>query len=200
MSTEIEEKKIDEGQRLVHVGVATMIVGGLICLAIGYKVGGPVIDEVGYPLKPRAELQDDGAMLVTLNTSDQDVWVPFSFELGQAVPEGAASDVLIRRHYWQAPAGAASLDAQPLMTADVPDEIDWTADGLTDGFGVNPVLLKWYNYSYWTHLLESKHEIYAIRLRGDADRAALVRLESYYCAPEGSGCMTFRYRLVDLKE
>jgi len=200
MSEESSEKNDDEGLDLVHVGVATMIVGGAICLAIGYKVGGPEINEVGYPLKPRAELQDDGAKLATLNTSSQQDWVSFSFDLGREVPDGAAADIAIRRHYWQAPGGAASLGKVPLMEAVIPegDRIEWTEDGLTDGFGVNPVLLRWYSYSYWTHLLESKHEIYAIRLRGDSSRAALVRLESYYCKPEGSGCMSFRYRIVDL--
>ena len=175
-----------------------MVVGGIICLAIGYKVGGPEINEVGYDLRPRAEQQDDGAMLVTLNTSNQEEWIPFSFELGREVPPGAAADISIRRHYWQAPGGAASLGRVPLMEAQVVDSVEWTGDGLTDGFKANPVMLRWYNYSYWTHLLESKHEIYAIKLRGDENRAALVRLESYYCKPEGSGCMTFRYRLVDL--
>ena len=84
------------------------------------------------------------------------------------------------------------------MTATISDEPVWEQDGLDDGLPVSPVLLRWYNYSYWTHLLESKHEVYGLRLRGDDSRAALVRLESYYCAPEGSGCMTFRYRVVDL--
>jgi hypothetical protein len=198
MSDEGPEKKIDEGQRIVHVGVASMLIGGAICLAIGYKVGGPVIDEVGYPLKPIAERQADGAMLVTLNTSDQERWIPFSFELGREVPQGAAADVLIRRHYWQVPGGAVSLDVVPLADAALSAEPAWIADGLSDGFHANPVMLRWYDYSYWTHLLESKHEIYAIKLRGDASRAALIRLESYYCAPEGSGCMTFRYRMIDI--
>ena len=84
------------------------------------------------------------------------------------------------------------------MTAEIPDNIEWTEDGLTDGFKASPVLLKWYDYSYWTHLLQSKHEVYAIRLRGDDTHAALIRIESYYCAPEGTGCSSFRYRLVDL--
>jgi hypothetical protein len=188
-----------EGQRLVHVGVGAMVVACAIALAIGYKVGGPEINEVGYPLKPRAEKQDDGSMLVTLNTSDTVRWVPFSFELGQEVPEGAAADILIRRHYWQAPGGSALVAEQtPLMKAEVDEAVEWVEDGLSDGFSISPVMLRWYSYSYWTHLLESKHDIYAVRLRGDTGRAALVRLESYYCAPEGSGCMTFRYRLIDM--
>ncbi len=198
MSDVTGEKNVDEGLRLVHIGVASMFIGGVICLGIGYAVGGPEINEVGYPMMPIAEVQDDGNMMVTLNTSDKDVWVPFSFELGRQVPEGPAADVAIRRHYWQAPAGAASVGVVPLSEASIPDDVEWTKDGLNDGFNASPVMLKWYNYSYWTHLLESKHEIYAIRLRGEENRAALVRLESYYCLPEGSGCMTFRYRLVDL--
>ena len=74
-----------EGQRLVHIGVGAMVVACAVALGIGYQVGGPEIDEVGYPLKPRAEKQDDGSMLVTLNVSDTVLWIPFSFELGQQV-------------------------------------------------------------------------------------------------------------------
>ena len=195
----MSEERYAEGQKLVHVGVGAMVVACAIALAVGYQVGGPVIDEVGYPLKPRAEKQEDGSMLVTINTSDQHSWIPFSFELGREVPEGAAADVLIRRHYWQSPAGSSLISEDlPLMDAVLTSNVEWVEDGLSDGFSVSPVLLRWYSYSYWTHLLESKHDIYAIRLRGEEGRAALVRMESYYCAPEGSGCMTFRYRLVDV--
>jgi len=194
----MSEEGYDEGQRLVHVGVGAMVVACAVALAIGYRVGGPEINEVGYPLKPRAEKQEDGSMLVTINTSDQALWIPFSFELGQQVKDGPAADVLIRRHYWQAPAGSAlAAEDTLLMQAELSADLEWQEDGLSDGFSVSPVMLRWYNYSYWTHLLESKHDIYAVRLRGDDERAALVRMESYYCAPEGSGCMTFRYRLVD---
>ena len=174
-----QQSDAKDGQRMVHVGVATMVVACAVSLFVGYRVGGPEINEVGFPLSPKATLQDDGAQLVTINTSDNVLWIPFSFELGQQVPDGPAADVLIRRHYWQAPGGAASLGVQPLMETEAPKDIEWVEDGLTDGFSANPVLLRWYSYSYWTHLLQSKHEVYAIRLRGDETRAALVRIESY---------------------
>jgi hypothetical protein len=192
------QKKTDEGLKLIYIGVSTMVIACGVALAIGYQVGGPEINEVGYPVQRTALDQEDGSKLVTLNVSDQQSWVPFSFVLGREVPDGAAADVLIRRHYWRAPAGATNLGEQPLMTATISDDTVWEQDGLDDGLAVSPVLLRWYNYSYWTHLLESKHEVYGIRMRGDDSRVALVRLESYYCAPEGSGCMTFRYRMVDL--
>ena len=141
---------------------------------------------------------DDGTIQVTVDARNEDRWVPFSFELGREVPEGAAADVQLRRHYWRTSFGAAEVGGTDLASATVPASLDWQEDVLDDGLLLNEVLLDWYDYSYWTHLLQSDHEIYAIRLRNDPKRVALIRIESYYCAPEGSGCMTFRYRLVDV--
>jgi hypothetical protein len=175
-----------------------MVVACGVGLWIGYQVGGPEIDEVGYDLTHKGVAQSDETMQATLNTSDQDEWVGFSFELGRVVPDGAAADVLIRRHYWQVPGGAAQLPVGSSIKSAVPADVQWVEDGLTDGFKANPVLLRWYTYSYWTHLLRSKDDVYALRLRADPDRVALVHIESYYCKPEGSGCMTFNYRMVQL--
>ena len=168
-----------------------------IGLGWGYQFMIPDIDEVGYPLGNGLEVLEDGTMQVTVDARHEDNWVPFSLELGRAVPDGAAADVYLRRHYWRTSAGAAEIGGTDLVAARLPDDVEWELDVLDDGLLLNEVLLDWYNYSYWTHLLQSEHEIYAVRLRNDPHRVALLRIESYYCAPEGSGCMTFRYRLVD---
>ena len=187
-----------EGVWLVRGAVAAMLVATGIGVAIGMKVGGPDIDEVGYFVTERAETLEDGSLWVTLNTMDQHRWVPVSLELGREVPDGGAVDLRIRRHYFQVPGGAIELDSTDLATATLPADPEWVEDELDDGILLNPLLLRWYNYSYWTHLLQSKHKIYAARLSGQPNRAALFRVESYYCKPEGTGCLSLNYRLVDV--
>ena len=187
-----------EGVWLVRGAVAAMVVATGIGVAIGMEVGGPDIDEVGYLVTERAEELEDGSLWITLNTMDQHRWVPVSLELGREVPDGAAADLRIRRHYFQVPGGAVELDSTDLMSAELPKSPEWIEDELDDGILLNPLLLRWYSYSYWTHLLESKHKIYVARLAGQSGRAALFRVESYYCKPEGSGCLSINYRLIDL--
>lgn len=187
-----------EGVWLVRMAVAAMVVATGIGVAIGMKVGGPDIDEVGYLITERAEAQEDGSHWITVNATDMDRWVPVSLVLGREVPDGAAADLRIRRHYFQVPGGAMELDSTDLISAEIPGAPEWVEDELDDGILLNPLLLRWYDYSYWTHLLQSKHEVYAIRLAGETTRAALFRVESYYCKPDGSGCMSLNYRLVDL--
>jgi hypothetical protein len=189
---------IPEGVWLVRGAVAAMVVATAAGIAIGMKVGGPDIDEVGYLVTDRAKLLEDGTHWITVNTMDQHRWVPVSLVLGREVPDGAAADLRIRRHYYQVPGGAVELDSTDLSTAQLPASVDWVEDELDDGLLLNPLLLRWYDYSYWTHLLQSKHAVYAARLAGEPSRAALFRVESYYCKPEGSGCMSINYRLVDL--
>jgi hypothetical protein len=188
----------EEGPRLVWVGVLSMVAICAVGLGWGYQFMIPEIDEVGYPLGLGPQALDDGTIQVTVDARSEEEWVAFSFELGQIVPEGAAADVRLRRHYWRTSAGAAEVGGTNLVTAALPSDIEWQEDVLDDGLLLNEVLLRWYDYSYWTHLLSSDHRVYAVRLRNDPSRAALIRIESYYCAPEGSGCMTFRYRLVDV--
>lgn len=187
-----------EGVWLVRGAAAAMVVATVVGVGIGMRVGGPDIDEVGYPLTDHPEELEDGSLWITLNTMDQERWVPVSLELGREVPDGPAADLRLRRHYFQVPGGALELDGSELMAAELPAALDWVGDELNDGLLLNPLLLRWYDYSYWTHLLKSKQHIYAVRLVGDPTRAALLRVESYYCAPEGTGCLSLNYRLVDL--
>jgi len=183
---------------LVRWAVVAMVLATTIGVYIGMQVGGPDIDEIGYPVSERAAQFEDGSFQITLNASSQDHWVPFSFVLGRQVPDGAAADLRLRRHYVQVPGGAIEIESTDLMTAQLPSSLEWVEDELDDGILLNPLLLRWYDYSYWTHLLQSKHKVYAARLAGEPTRAALFRVESYYCKPEGSGCVTLHYRLVDL--
>ena len=78
------------------------------------------------------------------------------------------------------------------LEARLPENPAWRGDEEVDGELRNPALADWYRYSYWTHRLRSRGRTHAVRMRSGG--VAYLRLESYYCKPEGSGCLTFRYR------
>jgi hypothetical protein len=54
----------------------------------------------------------------------------------------------------------------------------------------NDAIGKWYDYSMWSHLLTSKHHVYAVR----TPSGEVVKLEilAYYCRDVGSACYTVR--------
>ena len=82
----------------------------------------------------------------------------------------------------------------PLEEASLPSEIVWEFDKTDGSQTYNPAFGKWYTYSYFTHMLEPISQTHAVRT-ADGSRVVFVRLENYYCKPEGSGCLTIRYRL-----
>jgi hypothetical protein len=60
------------------------------------------------------------------------------------------------------------------------------------GDTANAGIGKWYDYSMWSHLLTSKHHVYAVRTA----EGALAKLEilAYYCREVGSACYTVRLK------
>ncbi|MEE2750798.1 MAG: HmuY family protein, partial [Myxococcota bacterium] len=149
----------------------------------------------GFSVQPVAEEVCAGIHQVTLDTSDQEVWIPFSLELGRVVPEGPAADLYVRRQLFQAPYGALDLGEGALEDAVLPIERTWVEDESIDEVPQNPVLCRWYSYSYFSHLLTSRGETQAVRLA--SGKSAILDVVSYYCENETSGCLTFRYKLVD---
>jgi len=90
-----------------------------------------------------------------------------------------------RNHVITAP-GAGAIDLG-LMAFDSVRELP------TDGYIATSFAAdtgKWYDYSMWSHLLTSRHHVYAIRTRS----GELVALEilAYYCREVGAACYTVR--------
>lgn len=56
---------------------------------------------------------------------------------------------------------------------------------------VNAATAKWYRYSYFSHLLSSTRDVYAVRTAEGGH--AKLELLSYYCPGPTPGCVTFRY-------
>jgi len=95
-----------------------------------------------------------------------------------------------RNHVITAP-GAGAIDLGP-VSFDAVSEVP--ADGyVATTFGAdttNTGIGKWYDYSMWSHLLTSKHHIYAVRTA--AGEFAKLEILAYYCREVGAACYTIR--------
>lgn len=136
-------------------------------------------------------------------------WVLFDFDEGRVVDGSFASagwDVAFRRTKLltnsgvtnpSGPGGAFDLGEVPLETAAPPASAAFAVDQLggdDDDEPENPAAGRWYSYSFISHIVSVKPNTYL--LRTGESRDAMVQFDSYYCADEESGCITFRYRLI----
>ena len=133
-----------------------------------------------------------GPALYTLDASSTTDWRPFAFARQSTVPPTGTWDLAFRRfHVIAAPgAGLQDLGTVPFdSVAAVPEH--GYLDNVADPDTTNPGVGKWYRYSMLSHLLTSKHHVYAVRTA--AGRYAKLELLAYYCADVGVACVTFRY-------
>lgn len=146
----------------------------------------------GYSPSKGASADTDGSFTITINTSNRTQLVPVNLGAGRIAAKGEKPDLLFRRYLAQAPHGALDLGDVTLNAASVSNNAEWVRDSVVDGEVQNETLSRWYMYSYWTHLLEAKPKTYAVKLSNG--NVAYLRFVSYYCKPEGTGCMTLKYR------
>jgi hypothetical protein len=151
--------------------------------------------EKGYPVTNRAQANSDGTFQITIDASDLNRWVPLNLGAGRIATKKEPADLTFRRYIAQAPGGALDLGAVDLNQAQLVGKAHWVKDKIVDGELQNEALTGWYNYSYWTHLLRPKGRTYAVKLSSGS--VAYFTFVSYYCKPEGSGCLTIRYKLAN---
>lgn len=133
-----------------------------------------------------------GPAIYTVNASVGDEWVKFDFGSNAVVAGGNGWDIAFHRNHVIAGPGAAITDLGPVPFEDVREvppggylpnsKAPWES---------NPAVGKWYEYNFLSHLLTSKHHIYAVRTADG--RYAKVELLNYYCKDVGTACVTFRY-------
>lgn len=168
-------------------------VGTCVFLVLAASLITPDV-EPGYPITEQATVFPDGSFELTLDVRHREAWSAVDLGAGRVAEPGAAVDLRVRRYIFQAPGGALDLGEVPLADATLPPEPSWGEDVVIDGIQQNPTLARWYHYGWQSHLLSPKKNVYALRRPGGG--TAFLQIASYYCAPEGSGCMTLRYRLA----
>ena len=175
-----------------------VVVGGLVALSLQRE------SPVTYtPTSPEPRPVGDslvGPVRVTLDASDPDRWVFFDFSRGAAVaaPDHLGWDLAFRRFNVMVnggPAFSGRGGALRLGTTalDSVRTVPLTGYEATDSRrdSVNPVLERWYDYGFASHLLTPRPAVYAVRTADG--RYAAIRVLSYYCAGATPGCMTFEY-------
>jgi hypothetical protein len=169
--------------------------GFVITCVIFFFIAGAISPEVepGYDLAITAVPSSDGTFRVTIDVKNRDHWVGVNLAEGTMVTNHGHADFLARRYILRAPGGAVDMGSQDLATAKVGPGAVWIGDASMDGEPQNDALTGWYEYSYWTHLLSRLDKTFAVRLAGGG--IAYLQVLSYYCEPEGSGCLTIKYRI-----
>lgn len=199
--TSLSESPDVNGERAPVVKlIGFAAVGFIIACGVLFAIASSIKPEEkpGFEITEAAAHLDGEIWQVTLDVKSRHQWTGFSFSTGKKLTELDPADLLGRRHHVRAPGGAIRLGDIPLEEATLPETVVWQMDEGDADQVLNPAFGKWYTYSFFTHMLDPIGRTYAIR-QAQAGRVVFVRIESYYCKPEGSGCLTLRYRLGPLE-
>jgi hypothetical protein len=168
------------------------LAGAFLLLVVSLLIGSFTKPEFPpYQLGPSRDAS--GAEVYTLDASRGDQWQRFRFAPPRVVQDGGGWDIALRRNHVITAPGAAALDLGAAS-------FDSLTEVPTDGYSstvfaadsVNPAIGKWYDYSMLSHLLTSKHHLYAVRT-AEGDYVAFEIL-AYYCREVGAACYTVRYK------
>ena len=159
--------------------------------------------------KPKTKLTNLLATQVTtVNASSEKEYVYFDFSSGKPVrildTSSLEWDMAFRRGKVISNGGASSRLGQAGLidlgvvefdeVTEVPMD-DYAQDIAAKTETENPVLLKWYNYNYFTHKLTAKKNSYAVRTANG--KFAKFQFLSFYCDNKEAGCIKIRYVYQD---
>jgi hypothetical protein len=164
-----------------------------------YSPTPPHAQEVGAHLTP--------PIVYTIDARSEDVWLYFDFSRNAVVavqdPKTDDWDLAFRRYIIKANGGVTNPAAQGALfnlgehdfaaVTRVPEQAVFVSDIHPKNrlHAYNPVVEKWFNYSYLSNVLAPKPVVYIVRTQDG--KYAKMRLISYYCTGNVSGCMTFEY-------
>ncbi len=177
--------------------ILVLVMGGAFVLLVASLLIGSLTQPELPPYTPTAPrpapVGDSlvGPATYTLDASATDQWRYFDFARNAAVDAGPW-DIAFRRFHLVAAPGGGILDlgVTPFDSVRTLPVAGYLAN-TTGPDTTNPAVGKWYAYSVLSHLLTSKHHVYAVRT--PAGRYAKLELLAYYCRDAGTACVTFRY-------
>ena len=148
-----------------------------------------------------------GPIVYTVDARSRDVWMYFDFARGSVVavqePKTDAWDLTFQRYVIKTnggqtnPTGHGALlslgERDFAAVTKVPDKAEFLSDihPKNRPASYNPVMEKWFNYSYLANVLAPKPFVYLVRTHDG--KYAKMRLLSYYCVNRSAGCLTFEY-------
>lgn len=186
--------------------LAIGIVGGIALLAV-VLVGLTLVrpEPPTFPPSPLAP-QPAGDALVgprtfTVDASDPDRWVYFSFARGSVVehPRPFEWDLAFRRFQvivnggdrFHGMGGIQSLGEASFEEISRLPEDGYEGTRVRQGDSIQQAVERWYDYSFFSHLLSPRPVVYAVRTADG--RYAKLEFLGYYCPGAQPGCLTFRY-------
>lgn len=147
-------------------------------------------------------------LVTTVNASSEKEYVYFDFSSGKPVRILDASslewDLAFRRGKVISNGGASSKIGKAglidLGVVEFDEVTEVPADNYAEDIAAkteteNPVLVKWYNYNYFTHKLTAKKNSYAVRTANG--KFAKFQFLSFYCDNKEAGCIKIRYVYQD---
>jgi hypothetical protein len=192
--------------------LALPFLGLIIFLAAPWLFpGAPVGNFVVTPPDPM-EAGDRlvGPLLYTLNARASDQWAFFDFSRGSVVDVphqfSVEWDLAFQRHKMLANGGATNPKGRAAILNLGEVAFNEVTEAPADGYvedtiasiapdtiiTENLAIKAWYHYSFLTHLLRPKANVYVIRTADG--KYAKIRLVSYYCdGGQASGCFTVEY-------
>lgn len=182
-----------------------LVVGGILLLAVGlvaHSLNRPTPATFApSPVEPEPAGEAlVGPRVHTVDASNPDRWRFFSFARGSVVEDPGPGDwdLAFRRFRiianggdrFAGRGGALDLGAVPLDSVRVLPATGYVGTEVRPD-SVNPALERWYDYSFFSHLLSPRSRSYAIRTADG--RYAAMEILGYYCPGARPGCMTIRY-------
>jgi len=129
---------------------------------------------------------------VTIDAGAESHWRYFDLERGRVAdpPDTAGWDLAFERFHVIPSGEIANLGRARFDTVRAAPAAGYVRTTLGRDT-VNAVTNAWYSYSYLSHLLVPKGDVYVVRTTDG--HVAKLQILGYYCPGPTPGCLTFRY-------